>query len=457
MNEEIIFLKNQMNKLIDKNSIILNIGNLSNQYMQVFSELAHDTINITDDIIEDNINQNKFINIINFNNNIHAIGKLQNLIVNNTPLLLFNAIPNLHIDNIKSQYTFLNELGYEIYDISPVNNINDAVGPLSYDEFIYYTQKICTGNFLGVYKNNIKKYNLPTIVKGKTCAIVFGKNDKYKENDRFLIHLTTMLNAFDEVIYVDWNSPEKSHLYEIINQIPKTGRLKHFIINSFTSKILTNFDPKLYTASSGGLSFNLALRRTDAEHVVITGMDIISPTKKLLTDFINQITNKHSFYTLSRREVNYETVIENKNNLNNYIDFLNQTSSPRYDPVRVTQNDNYSIFGCPGDFQFAHKNVWLKIKGYEEKMKYACYGDTNAQKKAVLYGFDLVPIYNVPLYHMSHKGMSNDGTSPSKNHYNDPIEWVENFNQYKKYNHSFISRNTDTWGFSDIEIEYEVI
>jgi len=96
----------------------------------------------------------------------------------------------------------------------------------------------------------------------------------------------------------------------------------------------------------------------------------------------------------------------------------------------------------------AHKNVWNKIKGYEEKMIYACFSDTNIQKKAVLSGFNLEAIYNIPLYHMSHRGMGNDGSSPSKQHYNDVWKWVEFFTE---------SENDDTWGFSDIEIEYEII
>ena len=72
----------------------------------------------------------------------------------------------------------------------------------------------------------------------------------------------------------------------------------------------------------------------------------------------------------------------------------------------------------------------------------------NIQKKAVLKGYGLEAIYDVPLYHMSHKGMSNDGSSPSKQHYNDVWKWVEYFQT---------SKNSDTWGFSNVDIEYEVI
>jgi hypothetical protein len=43
--------------------------------------------------------------------------------------------------------------------------------------------------------------------------------------------------------------------------------------------------------------------------------------------------------------------------------------------------------------------------------------------------------------------MGNDGSSPSKQHYNSAYDWVEWFNE---------SQNTDNWGYSNIEIEFEV-
>ena len=64
----------------------------------------------------------------------------------------------------------------------------------------------------------------------KTSVITYNRNDGYKENERFTIHLKTLLDTFNEVNYVDWNSPTRSFLYEVIDEIPKTGRLKHFIV-----------------------------------------------------------------------------------------------------------------------------------------------------------------------------------------------------------------------------------
>jgi len=124
----------------------------------------------------------------------------------------------------------------------------------------------------------------------------------------------------------------------------------------------------------------------------------------------------------------------------------------------VTPNDRYSLINCCGDFQLAHKNVWHTIKGLEEQMIYSCFVDTNVQKKAVLNGFNLVPVYDIPVYHMSHKtnripqgGDINtlhdkENTRPPK--FNDAWAWVEYFQQ---------SENDENWGLGNTEIEFETI
>jgi hypothetical protein len=53
--------------------------------------------------------------------------------------------------------------------------------------------------------------------------------------------------------------------------------------------------------------------------------------------------------------------------------------------------------------------------------------------------------------------MSNDGTSPSKQFFNNALDWVEYFNTYNMHGYTMISKNEDSWGLSETEIEYEMI
>lgn len=299
-----------------------------------------------------------------------------------------------------------------------------------------------------MYNNSSSKIRSINNLIMKTAALLYVRNDGYKENDRVIVCLSSMLDTFDEVILLDWNSPEdKGPLFwEIKDKLPKTERLKHYVIPPDAATALTYNDPNAQVCTQV-ISSNLMLRRCDADWIAATTIDIIAPNKEKFTNFINQCS-QNTFYTLSRRDFEIEELEKfGFDKWKEYRDHLDTVSEPRYFPTKVSPNDNYSIFNCCGDFQFAHKSVWEKIKGYEEKMMYACFQDTNIQKKAVLNGLGLEPIYDLPLYHMSHKGMGNDGSSPSKQHYNDVWDWVEWFKE---------SHNTENWGFSNIEIEYEL-
>ena len=282
----------------------------------------------------------------------------------------------------------------------------------------------------------------------KTAALLYVRNDGYKEDDRVVVCLSSMLDTFDEVILLDWNSPEGKNplLWNIKDKLPKTGRLKHYVIPPYAATALTYEDPHAQ-ACTQVISSNIMLRRCDADWMVSATIDIIAPKRELLVDFLNK-ADQNTFYTFSRRDFEIEDLKKfGFDKWKEYRDYLDDTSTPRYFPARVTPNDDYSIINCCGDFQLAHKSVWDKIKGYEEQMIYACFQDTNIQKKAVLNGCGLEAVYDVPLYHMSHVGMTNDGSSPSKQYYNDAWDWVENFTE---------SENRDNWGYADIDIEFEI-
>ena len=280
----------------------------------------------------------------------------------------------------------------------------------------------------------------------KTAAILYCRNDDYKEDERVIVCLNSMIETFDEVWYIDWNSPEDkgSLLWKIQDKIIQKGKLKHIII---TPKIAKMLSPNSSVVNSV-LPPNLVFKRTDADWIVSTTIDIIAPNKKIFDEFLRS-ANPNTFYTIERRDIEYKDV---KNfgfdKWREYRNYLDETTQPRYWRAKVTPNDNYSLINCCGDFQLASRKVWNQVKGFEEQMINACYLDTNVQKKAVLNGFGLEAVFNVPLYHMSHKGMENDGSSPSKQKYNDPWDWVELFEE---------SQNDDDWGLEGVEIAYETI
>lgn len=283
----------------------------------------------------------------------------------------------------------------------------------------------------------------------KTAALLYGRNDGYKEDERIAICLNSMLETFDEVWFLDWNTPEGHNpiLWDIEDKLSKTQRLNHIIIPPEIVFDITNNNPEAQVCLQV-LATNIMLRRCDADWIVATTIDIIAPKKEILNNFLLK-ANPNTFYTFSRRDIEISQLEDfGFDKWEEYREILDKTTEERRLYAQVTPNDKYSIINCCGDFQLASKHVWNTIKGYEENMYYACFQDTNIQKKAVLNGFGLEAIYDIPLYHMSHLGMGNDGSSPSKQKYNDPWKWVEYF---------LASENTDNWGLNGIDIEYEVI
>ena len=290
----------------------------------------------------------------------------------------------------------------------------------------------------------------------KVGVVVVNRNDGYKDFERGLIHFKSMINTFDEINYIDWNSPEGSFLWEVQDKLPETGKIKHFIIPPDIVEMLIPSDGQ---KCNEGLSRNIGIRRSDADWIVSTNIDIIPPKREDLLKLIEGL-DKNTFYTVSRREAPKEVVYKHGHeNWEALREELYNTVPERHFPARVTPSDEYSIINCCGDFQLAHRDVWNKVKGFEEQMYHACFVDTNVQKKAILNDFKLEAIYQPPLFHMEHGAYytKEDGTRVADKEnkgafqgdqkaYNNVYKWVDEFVETK---------NDNDWGLGNVSIEFE--
>ncbi len=66
----------------------------------------------------------------------------------------------------------------------------------------------------------------------KISAVIVSRNDNYGGhlNERATYCLNSAIETFDEVIYVDWNSPSHSLLWDIQDNLQLKGNLKHIVI-----------------------------------------------------------------------------------------------------------------------------------------------------------------------------------------------------------------------------------
>ncbi len=291
----------------------------------------------------------------------------------------------------------------------------------------------------------------------KIGVSIMNRNDGYKDFKRGVTVFRSMLETFDEINYVDWNSPKGSFLWEIKDQIPQTGKIKHYVIPPSIVDLIIK-DPKASKCNQS-LSRNIAIRRSEADWIVSTNIDVIPPSREELEQFINE-GNKDTFYTISRREAPLN--IFDKYKAEEWKDFYKElcnTVPERAMGARVTPNDIYSIINSCGDFQVAHKDLWHKIKGFEESMIYALFEDSNVQKKAVLNGFGLKAALSPPLFHIEHAPYSTDETGQrmvsetfnnetAVNANNNPITYIDNFTE---------TGNSEDWGLNNIKLECEII
>ena len=287
----------------------------------------------------------------------------------------------------------------------------------------------------------------------KISAVIVSRNDNYGGhlNERATYCFNSAIDTYDEVIYVDWNSSTHSLLYDIKDNINFKGNFKHFVITPEIASILTNYDQYAQKCCEV-LARNIGLRRATGDWLVSTNIDIIHPKREELEKTLNQV-DQNSFYTISRRHTDWDQIKGFHNGDINFSQWeelrthLISNSEERYFEETTVDGDNYSIINCCGDFQIAPKHIWESIRGMEEDLIYSLYADTNVQKKAAMHGFGLKALYSPALFHIEHgKGGGGflDGINKKTN---DPYRAIVHQNQ---------TQNLDTWGFSDIEIEYEI-
>jgi len=288
----------------------------------------------------------------------------------------------------------------------------------------------------------------------KTSAVIISRNDNYGGhlNERATYAINSAIDSFDEVIYVDWNSENHSLLYDIKDNLQLKGNLKHIVIPPKAASHLTQYDPEAQKCCEV-LARNIGIRRAIGDYIVSTNIDIIQPKREDILKLIEK-NEKECFTTISRRSLIWDYIKEfqggdyNFSNWSAFRDDAYKTSVPT--PI-YNNPDQYSKINCCGDFQLASKEIWYKIKGFEESLIYPLFADSNAQKKAMIYGYDVEPEFDTPIFHIDHgsKGWGGGGIADGINKKGNDINQAITFQQETK--------NPDTWGFSDIEIEFETL
>jgi len=280
----------------------------------------------------------------------------------------------------------------------------------------------------------------------KLSAVVCARNDDYGGflKERAIISLASMLDTFDEVIYVDWNSEGKNLIEELGDNIPNTGKLKYYIVTPKQHKEFTNNDPDAQKVVEV-LARNLGIRRATGDIIVSTNIDVVSPPKEWVERFFKTLYNKDMAYTFARRNVAIKNIGEIDLTTPLKIRDHLVKNMWRMNPKGVEPGWS-RVLGC-GDFQLATKEQWYKVKGFEEDMMYRMVADSQVQMKMATSKIPVAGLFDYPLFHLDHdmKVSGGGGAKGGKVNRNIQCACIEEE-----------TNNKDTWGFSDIEFEEHI-
>ncbi len=276
----------------------------------------------------------------------------------------------------------------------------------------------------------------------KTTAVLTSKNDNYGGNlhHRATMCLTSLIESHDEVIFVDWKTKDgNSIISNIKHNLPHTKKLKSIQVpKELLQKKYPNYSKYSMIESIGR---NVGIRRSEGEYIISTNIDIIS------TPLNHSLLDENTFYTVPRRDIDerFHLGFSNFNELYNTI--WNNRDSYQQKPKIDDNTDIWSLIVCCGDYQIGHRNVWEKMKGFEESVLFGCGIDTNVMKKASFYS-TIKTLDEHYIFHLNH----------GKNSDRDDDEEIAPMSNQEEIIQKFTNtENTDDWGMFNEDLPIEII
>lgn len=279
---------------------------------------------------------------------------------------------------------------------------------------------------------------MPTIT-----AVVCSRNDS-QDNRRMILALKNMSNLYDEVILVDYGSEVPLHEY-LMNQLPQTGKLRCITVSPELVRKLSDSNSDKFVEV---WARNIGIRRATSDFIVSTNQDVIIdrpervPEDTMYTVARYSVPQAHTDTLFAQASAPYLCDIPSsdsplwylkghKNEFQRHPNSTDEQGRATWDP-----GDVWSLVVSCGDFQLAHRNIWYKIRGFEESLIHRGYADSNIMKKASK--FFKIDRIDLSVFHLDH---------PMNSSYsyqlNDKTACVIQFDE---------TTNPETWGFSDIEI-----
>lgn len=290
----------------------------------------------------------------------------------------------------------------------------------------------------------------------KVSVVLVGRNDNYggRQVERVNYAMNCMLDTFDEVVYVDWNTEGDKTLIDELDI--KVHPEKLVVVSIPPEKCKEIMGSENYSKAQKCcevLARNIGIRRATGDIIVDSNTDVIPPPREYLNLLLKTL-HEGDMITVAKHDVDINVLNEMYKQTKSYTEVRNlvpvhygvnpissrlifpslQVNKSILDQIPVAQHHVASSLICAcGDFQVAHKTTWYKIRGFEESMIKRMYIDSIVQYKVIMVGGTVRATNFPPVYHIEHER----DNSPSVQNVQTPE----------------VGKNPDTWGFSDIKFK----
>jgi hypothetical protein len=256
-----------------------------------------------------------------------------------------------------------------------------------------------------------------------------------------------MVSNFDEVIVVDWNSPDGvPAVQQLLPSLQKTGKIRCIVV---PKEIVEQYAPPDANPCCDVIARNVGIHRARSEWILSTNIDI------LCSSFNENSLSSDTMYTSPKYMVpeqvhllhtlpmsNHDKMVFLKNHKQHFARMELCANSIHH------RDDVYSLCTGCGDFQLAHRDLWAAIRGYEEALYKRDYADTNVQVKAANCPSKKISLLDVDIFHMNHDTKCPYFTKGT------PIAMNKKEDAFVTY---ATTANSETWGLAKHTFEEIVI
>jgi hypothetical protein len=290
-------------------------------------------------------------------------------------------------------------------------------------------------------------------------VIIYGRNDShgYNLHKRAAISFNAlaevMSDADDEILFVDYNTPDDHPTFPEAIQDTLTDRAKKVMrILRVRPEQHARLGLKTHLVALEAQSRNIALRRSNPRNrwILYTNTDMLlvpRDERQSLSDILGGVPD--GFYQIPRFEIPemlWEAAFDRKDPAGNLAKLRDW--SVRFHLNQVVQNFMPMRYDALGDFQAALREDMFAIHGFDETMILGWHCDSNLAARLVLYRGRVDTLIDKAFgYHCDHTRVAAANNKGRKTKMNDHDEYIWNVSS------PYLPAQAENWGLPDLEVE----